>query len=204
MKKLHILILSISLIIITSFSGGDEEVKIWTQQSTINQAIEFEKSIDPTTAFLDKNVLLTKSAYPLFDKYNIARPIIIQRKDSDSLSLYAEYFFSMPDSIIRYISYDWEREKYANYDRKREIWKEEHLKLSEYNSTYEKIKHSLIAQLGLPVTQDKAPKRIKSTTPGGDYLSRYTVWKTDKYYSELDMIFAKGTYRIRWQYYWTK
>ncbi|TCC88177.1 hypothetical protein EZ428_20870 [Pedobacter frigiditerrae] len=204
MKKLNILILMFTLLIFASFRVENDEVKIWTQQTTTNKAIDFEKSISKKIKYLEMNVSLSKSIYPLVDKYKIAKPIIIQRHQTGFLPLYTEYFYSEPDSIIRYISYDWEKEKYGNFFKKQEIWKEESKKLKEYNSEYEKIKSTLIVQLGEPTTQDTEPQKTESTSGRGYYLSRNTVWETDEYYSKLNMIFESMTYRIRWYYYWKK
>lgn len=205
MRKLNTLIITFTLFLLASFSGDNDEVIIWTQQTTIDKAIDFEKSLSKKMEFLEMNVSLSKSIYPLIDKYKIAKPIIIQRHETTGfLPLYAEYFFSETDSIIRYISYDWEKEKYGNFFKKQEIWKKESKKLKQYNTEYEKIKSTLIEKLGEPSTQDTKPQKTKSTSGGGDYLSRNTVWETDEYYSELNMIFESMTYRIRWNYYWKK
>jgi hypothetical protein len=204
MRTLNILILTLILFLLTSLSKGNDEVKIWKKQTTVNQAIDFEKSISNKIENLEMNVSLSKSIYPLGDKYKIAKPVIIKRQQTGFLPVYAEYFYSEVDSIIRYISYDWEKEKYGNFFNKQEIWKEESKKLIEYNSEYEKIKTTLILQLGKPTTQDNEPQKTESTSGRGDYLSRNTVWETEEYYSKLNMIFESMTYRIRWYYYWKK
>lgn len=54
-------------------------------------------------------------------------------------------------------------------------------------------------QLGKPKYQDKEPIVYMEA---GEHLSRKAIWENDKYYSELGMIFASETYRIRWSYYW--
>ncbi len=202
MRKLTILILALITMSLVSFKGKNERIKIWTKQTTFDKAIEYEKSLSGKIEFLDMNVSLSKSIYPLVDNYKIAKPIIIHRQKTGFLPLYAEYFYSENDSILRYISYDWERDKYGNFYNKQEIWKEESKKLKQYASEYEKIKLSLIEQLGEPTTQDFEPQKTKSTAGRGDYLSRNTVWDTDKYYSKLNIIFESMTYRIRWYYYW--
>lgn len=204
MKKLSIPILSLSLLVLVSFTEENDLLKIWTQQTKISKVIDFENSISGKIEYLEKNVSLSESIYPLVDKYKIANPIIIQRHQTGFLPLYAEYFYSESDSIIRYISYDWEREKYGDFFRKQEVWKEESKKLKEYNLEYMKIKSTLIEQLGEPISQDAEPKKTKSTAGRGDYFLRNTVWETDEYYSKLNMVFESMTYRIRWYYYWKK
>lgn len=202
MRKLTTIFMTLTFFFLASFSGKKEELKIWTKQSAIDRVIEFEKSLGKKAEFLDKNVYLSKSIYPLIDKYKIAKPIIVLREQTGFLPVYAEYFYSESDFIIRYISYDWEKDKYGNFFKQQEIWKEEGKKLKQYNSEYERIKSTLIEQLGEPTTQDKEPQKTESTSGRGDYLSRNTVWETDEYYSKLNMIFESMTYRIRWYYYW--
>ena len=68
------------------------------------------------------------------------------------------------------------KEKYGNFFKKQEIWKEESKKLEQYNSEYENIKTTLIEQLGKPTEHDSEPQTTKSTSGRGDYFSRNTVW----------------------------
>ncbi|MTI29338.1 hypothetical protein [Xanthovirga aplysinae] len=205
MKKLLTFLLTSTLFLLASFSGKKDNVKFWSEKTSISNAIDFEKSLTKKIDFLEMNVSLSKSIYPLVDKYKIAKPIIVQRDQKGFLPLFVEYFYSEPDSIIRYISYDWEKERYGNFFKKQDMWKEESKKLKEYNSEYERIKSTLIDQLGKPITQDKQPQKTESTNSGrGDYFSRNTIWETEEYYSKLNMIFESMTYRIRWYYYWKK
>ncbi len=198
------LVILSTLVLALAFKVKQEKIKIWTEQPTLSEVIDFEKSIKKKINLVEMNVSLSKSIYPLLDQYEIANPLIVERKQTGFLPLYTEYFFSEPDSIIRYISYDWEKEKYGNFFKKRDIWKEESKKLNEYNNEYEGIKEVMVGQLGTPISQDFNPMKTKSSAGRGDYLTRNTVWETDEYYSELDMIFESMTYRIRWSYYWKK
>lgn len=180
------------------------KIEIWTKQTKINKVLVFEKSLNKGNEILDQNVSLSKSVFPLFDQYNIAKPLIVKRKPTGFLPVYAEYFFSEKDSIIRYVSYNWERDRYGNYFKKQEIWKEECQKLKQYNLEYEKIKLELINKFGLPIEQDSKPITTESTSGRGNYLARNTVWETDNFHAKLNMIFESMTYRIRLNYYWKK
>ena len=71
------------------------------------------------------------------------------------------------------------KKNYGNFFKKKEVWKEEATKLKEYNTAYERIKKSLIGQLGKPLSQDSEPNKTESTSGSGNYLSRNTVWETD-------------------------
>ena len=147
MSKKNIFLLFI-FVVISSFSLTDNQAYIWTKQTHIKEAINFENSISDDIELLNQNVTLSKSIFPLVENYEMANPIIVKRNVSGDLPVYAEYFYSIPDSTIRYVSYDWEIEKYGNYFKKREIWKEESTQLEKYNSKYEKIKSELISKLG--------------------------------------------------------
>ena len=188
--------------ILPSFLIVENDAKIWTEQSNVKKAIEFEKSISENIEFLEQNVSLSKSSYPLADKYDLTNPIIIKREIKGELPVYAQYFFSKSDSIIRFVSYDWEIDKYGNYFKKQEIWKQEAKKLDKYNGKYNQIKSFLSESIGEPTISDSEPKLTKSKWGKEDYLSRKTEWETDKIYSSLSLVFASNTYRIRWNYYW--
>jgi hypothetical protein len=177
---------------------------IWTNQTKVDKVIQYEKTTNANVEFLNMNVTLSKSIYPLIDTFKIAKPLIVKREQNGFLPLYVEYFYSEPDSILRYISYDWERAKFDNLFKKKEILKEESNKLKEYNSEYERIKRHLLTQLGAPIKEDLEPQKILSNENRGEYFTRSTTWDSSDYHAELKMIFESMTYRIRMNYYWKK
>jgi len=202
----------INLLIIASFGAScsitktdinniKSDLKIWSDKSTVQKAIEFEKSLSDEFEILKHNIYLSKSVFPLLDEYKIAKPFIVKRKQTGFLPIYAEYFFSERDSILRYVSYDWERNKHGSIFKRKEISKEESTKLKEYNEKYEKIKSELMKKFGRAKEQDSKPE-ITTSTGRGDYLSRNTIWETEEFHAELNMIFGSMTYRIRLNYYW--
>lgn len=201
---MKILFLAITVLIGFSFSANTEKDEIWTEQCKIQKVIDYEKALSSKSEFLEMNVTLSRSIYPLSDQYKTAKPIIVKREQTGFLPLYAEYFYSESDSILRFISYDWERDKYGNFFKKQEIWNEESKKLKKYNREYERIKSNLVTQFGKPTIEDKEPKKVKSTSDRGDYLTRNTNWETESYHAELSLIFESMTYRIRMNYYWKK
>ena len=122
--------LIILILIFTSCSTTKKAVKdkkskseIWTEKSTVQKAVEYEKSLSSEYEILEQNVSLSKSVFPQLDEYQIAKPFIVKRKQTGFLPIYAEYFFSEQDSILRYVSYDWERDRYGNFFKKQETWK---------------------------------------------------------------------------------
>lgn len=194
--------LLIAYLMFTSFVFKSEDIDIWTKQTPVHQAIAFEKSLNKELNLISMNVSLSESIYPLVNKYNLANPVIVKREQTGFLPLHAEYFFSKSDSVIRFISYNWERESFGNFFKKQEMWKEESGKLKAYNAEYEKIKSALMVKLGKPNAQDLEPQITKSDSGRGDYFTRRTTWENDEFHAQLTMIFESMTYRIRWNYYW--
>lgn len=192
------LVLSIVVSIYVSDLFAQE--RIWLKQTTISEVVAFEKEISPAPRFLTKEVSLSKDYYPLIDKYEVTSPIIVQREPLAYLPLSAEYFYTPKDSIVRLISYDWERDRYGNFFDKQKIWQEESTKLKIYNAEYERIKAILVNEFGVPIATDKEPKKKKSENT--KYLSRDCLWETKEFHAKLNMTFASTTYRIRFTIYW--
>ena len=174
--------------------------QLWLKQSKLSEIINFERQINPKVEFEQHNVSLSKSYYPLADKYITANPLIAQRAPFDYLPLYAEYFYTQNDSILRLVSYDWEKDKYGNFFDKQKMWPKEAKKLKVYNKEYERIKSLVITKLGTPTVTDSIPQ--KETSNRGEYFTRESKWETAEFYAELSMIFESMTYRIRLTLYW--
>jgi hypothetical protein len=194
-----ILLLFISLISITGVSAQE---KIWTKQSKLSEIIAFEKAIATQPKILNQNVSLSKDYYPLFDTYQVTLPLIIARDPVGYLPVFAEYFYTPQDSMVRLISYDWEKEKYGNFFDKPKLWKKESKKLDTYNEEYERVRKILIGQLGTPTAADTKLKEVSYER--GSYFTRETSWETEELHAELSMIFESATYRVRLTLYWKK
>ena len=188
------------LAIVLIFTSALGQEKIWTKQSKMSEIIAFEKSINPEPKFLSQSVSLSKDYYPLADKYHVTNPIIIERTPFKYLPVYAEYFYTPGDSVLRLASYDWERDKFGNFFDKQKIWNEESKKLKTYNKEYERIKNLIIEQLGTPNSTDSKLKEVESDR--GKYFTRESVWDNADFHAELDMVFESMTYRIRFTIYW--
>jgi len=136
------------------------------------------------------------------DKYQVANPIIVQREPLVYLPIYAEYYFTPGDSILRLASYDWEKDRFGNFFNKQKMWKEESKKLDTYNKEYERIRMVLLPQLGTPTSTDTTAKEISSDRR--KYFTRETLWETDDVHAKLSMVFESITYRVRLTIYWKK
>ncbi|MFN4316183.1 MAG: hypothetical protein ACK4E0_17985 [Chitinophagaceae bacterium] len=190
------------VVCIFNLTNAFSQEQLWLKQTKVSEAIAFEKEINANPQFLSQNVSLSKSFYPLADKYPVANPIIVQREPLGYLPLYVEYFYTPQDSIIRLISFDWEKDLYGNFFDKQKIWKEEAKKFGAYNKEYERIKSMLVVQLGAPSETDSDAKEVSSEN--GNYFTRNTIWETEDLYANLNMIFASMTYRVRLTVYWKK
>jgi len=192
----------LTIITIFSLTNVFGQEKIWTKQTKISEVIAFEKEISPNAKFLSQNVSLSKDYYPLADKYQVTNPIIVQREPLEYLPIYAEYFYTPGDSILRLASYDWEKGRYDNFFDKQKMWKEESKKFDTYNKEYERIKNVLLTQLGAPSSTDTTAKTVSSDR--GKYFTRNTLWEKEEVHAELNMIFESMTYRVRLTIYWKK
>jgi hypothetical protein len=192
------------LLIITIFSltAAFGQEKIWTKQTKLSEIILFEKEINTTPKFLNQSISLSQDYYPLFDTYHVTNPLIIQRAPVGYLPLYAQYFYTPQDSILRLVSYDWEIDEFGNFFDKQKIWEKESKKLDKYNSEYERVKNILVHQLGTPTTTDSKAKT--ETSERGKYFTRETIWETEDIHGALNMIFESMTYRVRLTLYWKK
>ncbi|HUC82431.1 MAG TPA: hypothetical protein VMR70_16110 [Flavisolibacter sp.] len=194
------LLLTIFTLFIVLTTFGQE--KLWLKQTKISEVVSFEKRNAPKTKFLSQNVSLSKDYYPLLEKYPVTAPVIVQREPTEYLPLYASYFYTPSDSVLRLVAYDWEKDLYGNFFDKQKIWKEESKKFDKYNKEYDRIKAALILELGTPTQTDTQAKEVSSDR--GNYFTRETIWETDGVHAELDMIFESMTYRVRLTLYWKK
>jgi hypothetical protein len=194
-------LISFSILILSTVVTAAQD-SIWTRQVKTSEIIAFEKSMSPETEFLSQTVGMSKDYFPLADKYPLSTsPVIAKRKGMGYLPLYAEYFYTKKDSVIRLISYNWERGRYGNFFDLPAIWKEESKNFDVYDELYETLREILNKKFGEPVSTDKKATKVKSKQ-GGSYRKRETAWDNESIHASLNMIFASQTYRVRFTMYW--
>jgi hypothetical protein len=194
------LLLIVIFIIILGCDFIPNRNNFWTKQSKIDEVVKFEKILNSNIEIIEQKVFLTSSVFPKVDQLDIAFPLIVKR-EGKFIPLYAEYFFTSEDSVLQYISYDWEHDRYGSYQAKQDLWKMESDKLTQYDSAYQKIKEDLIEALSLPIIEDK--KLEKSINQNGvEVYFRETIWEDEKTKSKLNLFFGDQTFRIRWIHYW--
>jgi len=148
--------------IVTTSCSSSKKLNLWTKQSKIEEVRNFESQLNPNSEFLNQNVSLSESIYPRVKEFEMANPLIVKREKEGLLPVYVEYFYSKPDSVIRYVSYDWENNRYGNYFDRKKDWELQSKKLAEYNAEYDRIKKQLTSKFGQPMEQDSHPQEVKS------------------------------------------
>ncbi|EMS33665.1 hypothetical protein C943_04544 [Mariniradius saccharolyticus AK6] len=202
-KKMHTterLFLTIIFVTILGCDFKPGRNNFWTEQSKIDEVVKFEKTLNKNIQIIEQKVFLSSSVFPKVDQLDIALPLIVKR-GGKFIPLYAEYFFTSEDSILRYISYDWEHDRYGSYQAKQELWKSESEKLTQYDSAYQKIKEDLIRVLSLPLIEDKELEKSINQN-GVEVYTREAIWEDEKTKSKLKLFFGDQTFRIRWNHYW--
>lgn len=194
------LLLTIILVGIIGCDFKPSSNYFWMNQSKIDEVLKFEKSLNKNNQTLQQKVFLSSSVFPKADEINLDLPFIVKREEG-FIPLYAEYYFTSEDSIIQYVSYNWEHERFGSYQAKQNLWKLESSKLTQYDSAYEKIKEDLILELFLPEIEDKV--LVKRINPNGvEVYSKEAIWEDEHIKSKLILFFGDQTFRIRWTYYW--
>lgn len=192
----------LTLTLLFGSRAGFSQESVWTKQCKISVVIDFERKLDPDAKFLSYHVSLSKEYYPLADRYQTVDPIIVQRKAVGALPVYAEYFYTPKDSLLRLVSYDWEKGRYGDLKDILESRKEQGGKLEIYLGEYERIRGQLVKTFGKPDHADEKPKTLSNE--GQKYLNQDTLWETEEVHADLNLIFSAGTQRIRLTLYWKK
>ncbi len=195
----HRIISLIAALLIPCIAAFSQE-PIWTKQMKVSEMLSLEKELNPAVEIKERSIHLTSAYYPLIDQYKVGLPLCVERPAEEYLPLYIEFFYTPADSIVRFISYDWEIAKFGNFFAKGEIWKEENKKFDLYTAEFERIAKNLKTLFGDPSSADEKEKRIASDN--GEYFERSSIWDRESFFAKLHLIFASNTHRIRLTYYW--
>lgn len=116
---------------------------------------------------------VSKNYFPNSDSYNLAQPFFYTR-ETQPLKTSIEYYFSIPDSIVRLVEYTWN----ATSDKVSFL-----TEIFEYNSSqFSKI------------------PGIKSKTEvedHGDWSQKTTIWETEQVHIKQFMVTGSNTFRVR-------
>lgn len=188
----------ICFVLYSSIVFGQQDLLI--KQSKISEVMAFERSLNSDVKFYTGNIELSQDIYPLVDKYRIENPLIVQRNSSDYLPLTAEYFFTASDSLVRFISYIWEKNRFGDLSEKMKQDESESKNIIFYNKEFDRIQSVIESYYGKPDYDDKKPQEKSSSK--GTYYFRRSKWDFDDKYGSLTMIFGEDTYRISFRIYW--
>lgn len=149
---------------------------LFIQKSNVNEVIEFESELNSDSKFLDENVSLSLQSIPELKQYKVTKPIIVQRPRTEYLPLYTHYYYTEPDSVVRYVNYIWELGLYDNLFEKLKVFEAEKNKIEKYNKEYERIKRNLFKKLGKPKKEDSSPKETKSKSDNESFIDCINFW----------------------------
>jgi hypothetical protein len=113
--------------------------------------------------------------------FQLANPKVYIR-DFNPFNGNASYFFSLPDSTLRLVEYNWDGNK-QNEDELRKL----------FNNN----KEFIAAQI-----QNQHPQFKETNTSEDDWVGLNDNWETDKMYINQFIILGAGTYRVRVNISW--
>ncbi|MFZ1799165.1 MAG: hypothetical protein WAU24_04820 [Chitinophagaceae bacterium] len=111
MKK----ILTICIFTISIGSAFSQHVDFTLNRPKIFSIDSIEKSKKGELFETSISITVSKDYFPNADKFNLANPLIYFR-NGEIFNLETNYYYSLPDSIIRLVSYSWDGSpKMVNY-----------------------------------------------------------------------------------------
>jgi hypothetical protein len=169
MKKLSLLITA-SVIFLSSYSQQNDfllqrpVVKSVDSIEQANKGEKFEASF---------KISVAADYFPNADKFNLDNPLIFFRK-SGSFTTEMNYYYSVPDSIIRLVSYSWDGNQKSSGELKT---------LYESNANYFS-KYFGKAGVGKDETHS-------------DWSQKSLTWQNDIVYVYQFLVSSRGTNRVR-------
>ncbi len=161
------------------------------KQDSIKNYILQEQSLGSFEHRYKANFINTSS-------FNLGQPFMFRRTNvAINPAPVVQYFFSIPDSIVREIHIEIDSTNYSsNYSN----YIEPSERLKEFNSQYELIKEELISIFGEPYETNKL--QLKKEMQGNAYWKRKDNWENDTasvvmYLSFSDEEKVSGQYRVR-------
>jgi len=106
MKKI-ICLLFLANLLVTSYSQKNQFVLNRPPLSSIDSIENVNKGEKFEVKF---SISVSKDYFPNADKFNLANPLIYFRK-GDIFTTEMNYYYSIPDNIIRLVSYSWDGNK---------------------------------------------------------------------------------------------
>lgn len=159
----------------------------------INDIEKIENHFNSVQTESESYLIITESVYPYAGKFNLAQPIVYLRRDTSFISdLQVEYYYSMEDSIVRLILYNWD---YLTEAKKQDAEKYKkltsHDKLSLYKYKFDSVFAYLKNILG---DNTGGNKEVVSIDYDKDKKSNYVklIWDKENIHTELWRIWVSG------------
>lgn len=127
-----------------------------------------------------------KSFYMMQSRYELdPTPVVFQRQpEGFEPTPTVKYFYSLPDSTVRVVTYEWDRDASADLE---EPEPEPTERLGEYNAQYEKLRAELVRELGDPEAAQELREQRGSS---GLYWSRSDEWRTNDHEVSMELAFS--------------
>lgn len=158
-----------------------QQVSFMFERKPLNAIDTIEINTGGTIFNYSYQISLSKNYMPGIDSFNLANTKVY-RHDFVPFNVEVSYFFSLPDSTLRMVEYNWE----GNY-QKRENLNEL------FNTNIDLISKKFEDQHLL----------FKETNKRGDnWTGLCDEWETNTYYIKQFSVLGSGTYRVRLSIVW--
>jgi hypothetical protein len=201
MKPINIFFILPCFVLLTAFMDQAVPFQIFVKQPHMTDVMAYEKSRNRKPDILKHQETLAEKAFPGQDTLNLSNGLIIKQPSEGRLPLHVVYFYSLPDSILRYTACYWELARFDSEKEKEKIHAGESGRLNEYDAMYTTLKMKLANQLGQPLSHDSGPQKGMSSRTG-EFFNRSTVWERADLHAELTLDFKAAEHRIVYTSYW--
>lgn len=135
--------------------------------------------------------------------FEISTPEVYKRPSlaGEEFPLFASYFYSLPDSTIRLVLYEWSKYLYRDEQETKVLWLLEKDKRKGYKSKYYQLKQEFQKLFGPPIGEDDELIIQQGSGEENIYMLQ-TTWEQETFGAELYLIFEEQQYSINLKYYW--
>ncbi|QHS56364.1 hypothetical protein GWR56_12755 [Mucilaginibacter sp. 14171R-50] len=158
-----------------------QQIDFMLERRSLSVIDSLENKVGGAVFNYNYKISLAKDYVLGVDSFQLANPKVYTR-DFKPFNGSVSYFFSLPDSTVRLVEYNWDGEK-ENEKELRELF----------------IKNK---QLIAEKIQDQQPKFKETNTGQDDWVGLQQYWETDKIYITQFIILGAGTYRVRVNISW--
>lgn len=193
--KLVFIIISL-LFLNCNFSFAQED-KFCFEKINIKDAFVIEEKLNSEHYNKEAKVYLGEDFVPNAKEISrvLALPHVFFRNDSSVAPLLVEYFYSINDSSVKLIDYQWDKLNYSIYKNSHWDNKVDKSEKNNYYAKFDSLNMVLTNLLGEP--EEGNGKEETHIEDYSTWYSRYFIWKKDDLYVRLSIVWGSGTHRIR-------